>query len=917
MPSSLLLTSHSCNTQDLKDYIDYLKENNNIPFNDFIKDKYYKEDNNKIIVANLANQEINDLNLTNADLQGVILKEAIFTNCNFTDAVLCDTDLMNTKFNECQFINTDLRGANLHYTDFNYTDINEETLEINNLSEKINGIKVAFSDIEKLNKYIDKDIKNEKDLTAKQKELEEKKDDLKALRQNLDNPGILTAFANRFWNSEENIKEARQKNLLAIEKLQKEANILETEIFASDNLRMFCGNNIDTIFKQLLDENIPVQTDHSYGIGSNAQERSALKTSIKLTEEEFETYLKEAAKHEDKLSLIEFIRKEKKLSADLNIIPDLSDINLAGRELKNLDLRKALFVGANLENTKIINCDMRAANFEGANLQEALFEKVLASDTKFLFADLKGSIIKDSDMSRAYMPKVNLSQSEISNSNFNATIMINADAQKVTVKDTEWNQSNLTGISLAYADMQDVKMRETTLTKGLLDQATIISSNFEKAFIDNAHALGVKFTDCNMKGVVARESYFSDAEFNEMLSLEEADFRKAVMERVKLVNAPMEKALLDQANLAFADLTGATLENASAQFSNLSNAILTKANAEGLNISDAIAANIQAREANLKNLIAERAVISKGDFTKAVLENVNLQCADATESIFKEANLRRANLKGTNLGGINKEAADFDRAQIDDGTQLHDTKGVAKGQVEYHNANGTKNLAEINEISALKDKIHAREQSGWFLKSTIGQFCTKIGKGATEGISSITNLLASKKALVAVAVVVGLAVAAAPFAVLPILAVTGIGTTAAIALAAGGAIVGTGAAIATYKITQKPLLKLKEASKNLSATIDKYISPPPEDIDEKVKEAQQARQNYAKENEKAKANNLNKVENNIDKSKQAAILRQHNVLPPKVKSKKEDIKIDKRAVVGEHTQKVISNSKNPGKVKAK
>ena len=891
------LNTYKCEEKDLNDYLVYIKDNPSTSLNDFIKNKYFVEDNDKIIITSLENVEIN-ADLANANLQGTILTDTVFNNCDLTNTILCDSDLTNVKFNDCTFIGTDFRGANLHYTDFNYED--NDKGKIPNLKDRIRDIKLSFSDLERLNKYIDKDLakerikeividattnkktyifagKDEETLhTVKSRELQTKQEELKILKQSLDNPGITTNFLNAFWNSAETIARNRRNALEKINRLQHRVNKLETEVYSLDNLRMFCGNGLADIFEQLKDEKIQIKLDPSYIIGSTAQERDTSKEYIKLTSDEFDLYLAEAAKQSStKLSLTEFVRKHKNLSEDLNIVPDLSEIDLSGKTLTNLNLKNTLFISANLEDIKISNCNLDFTNFEGSNLQNAVFQNVMARNAGFLFADLKKSKIENSDMSRAYMPKVDLSEAEVTNSKFNAVMMVHADGEKLIIKDSEWKNSNLTGISLTYADMQRVQMQGVVLNNALLNQANIVSTDLENTFMNKTHALEAKFKEqCNMQGITARNVYFSDAEFENISSLKEADLREAIMERVKLKHADLTKAKLDKADLEYADLTNATLTNATAQFAKLSNTTLEKAEAEGLNISDAIAKNINAKEANFRNAIMQRVDLTKACFARALLKNADMQAVEAAEAIFKEANLKQANLKMANLVSIDKEGADFDKAKINDATKMYDTKGEAKGNLDHQDKDGKTTSVNVDEYAKLQDKIHGREKSSWFLKTGVGQLCAKLAKSTTSGISSLTNFLASKKFLVWPAVVVGLTVAAAPFVAMPALLVTGTALTTQAVILGAAILAGGLVAIGTYKLTQKPFHKLQKSFKNLTSSIDQYISPPPENIDELVAEKQQARQKAETEKPKKREENLNNINSNVDKAKEQNILKQ-------------------------------------------
>ncbi|WCR57339.1 MAG: hypothetical protein PG979_001396 [Rickettsia asembonensis] len=249
---------------------------------------------------------------------------------------------------------------------------------------------------------------------------------------------------------------------------------------------------------------------------------------------------------------------------------------------------------------------------------------------------------------------------------------------------------------------------------------------------------------------------------------------------------------------------------------------------------------------------------------------------------------------------------------------MHDTKGEAKGNLDHQDKDGKKTSVNVNEHAKLQDKIHAREKNFWFLKTGVGQLCTKIAKTTTSGISSVTNFLASKKFLVGLAVVAGLAVATVPFVVMPVLLVTGTAlTTKAVILGAGilaGGLVATG----TYKLTQKPLRNLQKSFENLTSSIDKYISPPPENIDELVTEKQQARQKAETKKSKEREENLNNINNNIDKAKEQDILKQAqnnlNQETPKVEIKDKTVE-KQQTEPGKFAAKFKPNTKGKGFVK--
>ncbi len=103
---------------------------------------------------------------------------------------------------------------------------------------------------------------------------------------------------------------------------------------------------------------------------------------------------------------------------------------------------------------------------------------------------------------------------------------------------------------------------------------------------------------------------------------------------------------------------------------------------------------------------------------------------------------------------------------------------------------------------------------------------------------------------------------------MPVLLVTDTALAAKAVILGADILAGGLVATGIYKFTQKLLRNLQKSFKNLTSSIDKYISPPPENIDELVTEKQQAIQKADTEKSKEREENLNNVNNNIDKAKE-------------------------------------------------
>jgi len=859
--------------EDLKEYLQQKTLNS---FNEYIKNRDFSKKKNIIVLADLSGEKINNLDLTGADLQGVILGKTKFDNCNFTDVKLCDTDLTDVTFADCKFIGTDLRGANLHYTDFHYSDLDEDS-QIKDLGDKFKDIKINISDLKRLNKYIDEDVQKEQDyfeeyqqciqsINRKQEKLELLKADIKSkadtkskkeIKQIQKTIGTLSKeiqnLKDEFTNAPNRRKgqinveiEQASETLNTFEKIQKLSNDiknLESKLSSLSNMRMFCGKNLDGIFEQLQKQKIPIQVDPSYIRGLDAADRDAIKTYVKLNEDDINAYLEKAKTSKTPLSLVEFARNKDKLGANINVIPDLSEINLAKKEFKNLDLRNAIFAGANLANIKIIECDIRGASFEGANLQNSQFDKVNGSDTNFLFTNLKNAKITNSNLERSYMPKIDLSQSKIENCNLNAAILINANAESSEIANSELNNTNFTGTSLAYANMQKNKMQKTILNAALLDNAKLISCDLQDAFMNQVHALNAEFIKSNMKEIKAIEGNFNDAEFKEV-SLEGADLRKAMLERVQAIKVNMKKALLDKANFEFANLESATLENASAKFTNFNEAILEKVNAKNIDMSDAIASSIKASHADFTNAIIERANLSKAELRNAILHFVDA----------KYANMEKAILNNTEFNG-----AKFSE------TNTYNIVGIPKGKIQYENDNGHYET-DINDHIQIQNKIKRRSEMGWFTKTVVGQIFARVSAktifGTINIVPKISALCKEKPLAIVGATAVGLIALAISVSIAWPFGAVAIGISVVTAPTIGG-FIGAKIGIETSKILAPTIEKLN----TLNNTINSYISPPPENIDKLVEIQQKTEQKLKKLADEAKDTSEKNVNHKIGVAK--------------------------------------------------
>lgn len=111
----------------------------------------------------------------------------------------------------------------------------------------------------------------------------------------------------------------------------------------------------------------------------------------------------------------------------------ISDKELNGLEMRDVDLRKmeliyrelrgADFSKSNLSNARLQGCDLRVANFEGANLEETSFYK----------ADLRGANLQQTKLVRT-----DFHQAQLEGADLRGATIKNVDLRATYDKNTQW-----------------------------------------------------------------------------------------------------------------------------------------------------------------------------------------------------------------------------------------------------------------------------------------------------------------------------------------------------------------------------------------------------------------------------------------------------------------------------------------------
>nr|WP_290224025.1 pentapeptide repeat-containing protein [Trichocoleus desertorum] len=88
---------------------------------------------------------------------------------------------------------------------------------------------------------------------------------------------------------------------------------------------------------------------------------------------------------------------------DKEIGCELTNINVGGAALKNLDFQTVSFAGANLRQSLFFNVNLRKAKFTGADLQGALFRDVNFNGADISLADFQQSVFVEVDLGDVQM----------------------------------------------------------------------------------------------------------------------------------------------------------------------------------------------------------------------------------------------------------------------------------------------------------------------------------------------------------------------------------------------------------------------------------------------------------------------------------------------------------------------------------
>ena len=587
----------------------------------------------KLRLQILNHKRMNNLNLSNIDLEGYNLQDKVFRNCILKGGNLRSANLENTQFILCNLTGAHLSGANLENTKFISCDLTGAHLTgVDNVTNATSFRHSNLTDVIGLTKDI----------------ISESHQDMTGMKLiGLD----LTGFVFSGKTLEDvNFKDAILKKAVFTNPNRELSND-KSKPKLSANIFKLAHKDMSDIQLDGLDltgvdftGKILTNANFTHSVLTNAEFNNAKLTGAKFMSAKF-------------IGTRGTLPKNMFKDAD----NDMSDI-----ELVNLDLTDVDFTGKKLENARITNTKCHRTIFKDATFNNTNF-----SYSEFINTiGLHINIFKNCDklMFQVTFENVNLFNFDFSEKNLQRSVFI-----KTNLKGVDFNNANLQAVefeesygmdtdifkdanqNMEKTGFQDTDLKGVNFSGKSLKSASFIGTNLE----------GVNFKDANLQAVEFRKSYGMDT----------AIFKHA--------NPDMQNTHFLSMDLTGIDFSGKDLSviryNISSPFetSNVNNVILEYAIINILLQAELskFAANMTGIQINVKKLDSinfSGKILKDVDFTGKTLSNVDFTKTNLEGALFSNSTL--ANTQFVETTGISnatfRNATKLDKVTFGDLTDI-------------------------------------------------------------------------------------------------------------------------------------------------------------------------------------------------------------------------------------------------------
>lgn len=183
---------------------------------------------------------------------------------------------------------------------------------------------------------------------------------------------------------------------------------------------------------------------------------------------------------------------------NIDIIPDLSDLdlfggNFEGANLSGANLKETGLSMSNLSETDLSQAELCNASLWGAALDRADLSGADLSGAKLGGVRLYGSNLSGINLTGADLRETDLFKMDLSGLNLSKATLIQANLSYACLKDTNLKKANLAGANLLKADLSGAD-----LTGANLITTVIVDANCEKAIFNGCRVYGIAAWDIHL-----------------------------------------------------------------------------------------------------------------------------------------------------------------------------------------------------------------------------------------------------------------------------------------------------------------------------------------------------------------------------------------------------------------------------------
>lgn len=280
----------------------------------------------------------------------------------------------------------------------------------------------------------------------------------------------------------------------------------------------------------------------------------------------------------------------------------LSNLDLRGADLRDLDLGAQCFDGTDLRRALLAR-----ARLEGASLREAILAGADLTDAR-----CNGAMFDGADLTDAVLDGASFEGARL-----DATELARARAEKTVFRGASAKGARFVRAKLAQARFDGACLDEADLTKAQLDRAVFDGASLIKARLYDARGVATSFIGCTMTNVRAEGAVFEKATFVGALAddsiWERADLTTSTFQGASLVSASFVRAKCWKTSFNEADLTSARLRK-----SKMNGATFVKANLFEANLERADMELADLRGANLHGATVVKTLLAHAKLDHAI-----------------------------------------------------------------------------------------------------------------------------------------------------------------------------------------------------------------------------------------------------------------------------------------------------------